>query len=311
MSRLVAIVGPTGVGKSRLALRIAQVFGGEVVNGDSRQVYRHMNIGTAKPSAEELSLSPHHLIGIVEPGEPFGLAQYLELACRAIEEISGRNKLPVLTGGTGQYIWAVLEGWNLPGVPPDPGLREYLEKQAAAGKVQQLYREVMDANPQAAAGIDPQNVRRLVRAVEIVRKSEGKILTTKKKTPPFRRLIIGLTTGRAELYRQVDARVEEMIKRGLIGEVEKLLEMGYDFTLPAMSGIGYREIGAYLRGEITFSEASRQIKNRTHRFIRQQYNWFKPGDNRINWFDVNETPESAIFELVREFLDIETGGEKS
>lgn len=311
MSRVVAVIGPTGIGKSRLAVQIARVFDGEVVNGDSRQVYRYMDIGTAKPAAEEQALAPHHLIDIADPDEPFSLAQYQELAWQTIEEINCRHKLPVLAGGTGQYIWAVLEGWDIPAVPPDAGLRETLEKQAGAGKALQLYREIMDADPETAAGIDPQNVRRLVRAVEIVRKTGGKIRKTRKITPSFQRLIIGLTADREELYRRVDARVEEMIKGGLVGEVEKLLQMGYDFTLPALSGIGYREIGAYLRGETAFSEAVRKIKHRTHRFIRQQYNWFKLADNRIHWFDVSETPEPAIFEIVHEFLDNEANEEKS
>ncbi|MCH8864965.1 MAG: tRNA (adenosine(37)-N6)-dimethylallyltransferase MiaA [Chloroflexi bacterium] len=302
MNRLISIVGPTGVGKSRLALTLAQTFNGEVVGGDSRQVYRAMDIGTDKPTQEELSLVPHHLLDIVNPDDPFSLAQYQGLAYQAIEDINRRQKLPILAGGTGQYVWAVLEGWCIPRIPPDLKLRASLEKQAADEGTEQLYRELLKANPETAGKIDPRNVRRLIRAVEITRRTKSKISGLKKTEPSFRRLIIGLTADRPELYRRIDARVDEMIKRGLVAEVEKLLKMGYDFTLPAMSGIGYRQIGSYLRNEITLETAVTKIKNETHRFARQQYNWFRLEDERINWFDVAGQPESAIVKLVSRFV---------
>ena len=302
MNRLIGIVGPTGVGKSRLALTLARTFNGEVVSGDSRQVYRGMDIGTDKPGPEDLSLVAHHLLDIVNPDDPFSLAQYQGLAYQAIEDINRRQKLPVLVGGTGQYVWAVLEGWCIPGIPPDLKLRASLEKQAADEGTEQLYRELVRANPETAGRIDPRNVRRLVRAVEIVRRTNGKISALKKTDPPFRRLIIGLTANRSELYRRIDARVDEMIKSGLVTEVEKLLKMGYDFTLTAMSGIGYRQIGSYLRDEITLETAVAKIKNETHRFARQQYNWFRLEDERIHWFDVCGRTDSAIVKLVSKFL---------
>ncbi len=301
MNRLIGIVGPTGVGKSRLALTLAQAFHGEVVSGDSRQVYRTMDIGTDKPVPEDLSRAPHHLLDIVNPDDPFSLAQYQALACQSIDDIHRRRKLPVLVGGTGQYIWAVLEGWRIPRIPPDLELRASLEKQAADEGTEPLYRELLRANPEAAAKIDPRNVRRLIRAVEISRQTDGKIPEIKKTEPPFRKLIIGLTADRPELYRRIDARVDGMIKRGLVAEVEKLLKMGYDFTLPAMSGIGYRQIGSYLRNEITLETAVTKIKNETHRFARQQYNWFRREDERIHWFDVCGQTDTAIVELVSKF----------
>ena len=301
MNRLIAIVGPTGVGKSRLALTLAQAFNGEVVSGDSRQVYRTMDIGTDKPVPEDLSLAPHHLLDIVNPDDPFSLAQYQSLACQTIDDIHCRRKLPVLAGGTGQYIWAVLEGWRIPRIPPDLKLRASLEKRAADEGTEPLYRELLKANPEAAARIDPRNVRRLIRAVEITRRADGNIPEIKKTEPPFRKLIIGLTADRPELYRRIDARVDGMIKRGLVSEVEKMLKMGYDFTLPAMSGIGYRQIGSYLRNEITLETAVTGIKNETHRFARQQYNWFRREDERIHWFDVCRQTDTAIVELVSKF----------
>ncbi len=302
MNRLISIVGPTGVGKSRLALTLAQTFNGEVVGGDSRQVYRGMDIGTDKPVPKDISLVPHHLLDIVNPDDPFSLAQYQGLAYQTIEDINRRQKLPILAGGTGQYVWAVLEGWCIPRIPPDLKLRVSLEKQAADEGTEQLYRELVKANPETAGKIDPRNVRRLIRAVEITRRTDGKTSALKKTAPPFRNLIIGLTTNRPELYRRINARVDEMIKRGLVTEVEKLLKMGYDFTLSAMSGIGYRQIGSYLRNEITLETAVTKIKNETHRFARQQYNWFRLEDERIHWFDVCNQIDTAIVKLVSKFL---------
>jgi tRNA dimethylallyltransferase len=165
MNRLVAIVGPTGIGKSRLALHLAQIFNGEIVGADSRQVYRHMDIGTAKPGPEALSLVPHHLINIANPDEAFSLAQYQQLTYQAIEDIQHRHKLPFLVGGTGQYIWAVLEGWQIPRVPPDIDLRNSLEKRAAAEGIDGLYRELVELDPEVAERIDRRNVRRVIRAL--------------------------------------------------------------------------------------------------------------------------------------------------
>jgi len=163
MNRLVAIVGPTASGKSRLALHLAQIFNGEIVSADSRQVYRHMDIGTAKPVPEELSLVPHHLINIVNPDEIFSLAQYQALAYEAIEGIQRRHKLPFLVGGSGLYIWSVLEGWKIPKVPPDSEFRRRLEEKAASG-LEELYQELSRLDPEAARKIDPRNVRRVIRA---------------------------------------------------------------------------------------------------------------------------------------------------
>ncbi len=187
-------------------------------------------------------------------------------------------------------------------VPPDLELRASLEKQAADEGTEQLSRELVKASPETAGRIDPRNVRRLIRAVEIIRRTKSKISRLKKTEPSFRRLIIGLTADRPELYRRIDDRVDRMIKRGLISEVEKLLKMGYDFTLPAMSGIGYRQIGSYLRDEITLENAVTKIKTETHRFARQQYNWFRWEDKRIHWFDVQGQTDTAIVELVNKFL---------
>ena len=287
MDRLVAIVGPTASGKSRLAFHLAQIFNGEIVGADSRQVYRHMDIGTAKPVPEELSLVPHHLIDIVNPDEIFSLAQYQALAYEAIEDIQRRHKLPLLVGGSGLYIWSVLEGWKVPEVPPDPEFRRRLEEAAASTGIGELYQELIRLDPEAARKIDPRNVRRVIRALEVCGRARTSFSRLgKKKAPPYNTIVVGLTADRSELYRRIDQRVDGMVERGLVAEVEKLVNMGYDFNLPAMSGIGYRQIGLFLRGELPLEAAIQQIKFETHRLVRHQYSWFRLKDERIHWFDM-------------------------
>ena len=303
MKSLIAIVGPTAIGKSQMALRLAQDFSGEIVSADSRQVYRYMDIGTAKPSQPQLSLVPHHLINIVSPDEDFSLAQYQQLAYRAIDGIQQRGKLALLVGGSGLYVWVVLEGWGIPPVAPDPEYRHSLAERAAGGGANEIYQELMDVDPVAAQRIDQRNVRRVIRALEVSRYAEAPFSQLQRKqAPPFEALIIGLTTDRAELYRRIDTRVDRMMEQGLVEEVKKLVKMGYDFNLPAMSGIGYKQIGMFLRGELTLPAAVQQIKFETHRFVRQQYNWFRLGDNRIKWFDIEGEVESAITVQVSRFI---------
>jgi tRNA dimethylallyltransferase len=303
MKRLIAIVGPTGIGKSRLALQLAGIFHGEIISADSRQVYRYLDIGTAKPTPQELSLVPHHLINVVDPDEDFSLAQYLTLADKAIEGIFKKGRLPILVGGTGLYIKAVLEGWQVPPVSPDREFRYNREKQASERNIDELYNELVIADPDAAAKIERRNVRRVIRALEVHART-GKAFSQlgRKNTPVFTPFIIGLTTARAELYRMVDHRVDEMIVRGLIQEIENLKKKGYDLDLPSMSGIGYRQIGQFLKGELTLEEAVHKMKTETHRFIRHQYAWFRRDDARIHWFDVKSQPELTIEKMVSAFL---------
>ena len=303
MNRLVAIVGPTGIGKSQLALRLAQTYDGEIVSADSRQVYHHMDIGTAKPSPQELSLVPHHLVNIVNPDEDFGLAQYQQLAYKAINDIQQRNKLALLVGGSGLYIWAVLEGWGIPQVPPDLEYRHNIEEKAARVGTDELYQELMKVDPEAAMRIGRRNVRRIIRALEVYRSAGTPFSQLQhKQAPPFNTFIVGLTTDRAELYRRIDLRVDRMIEQGLVEEVEKLVNMGYNFNLPAMSGIGYKQIGMFLRSELTLASAIEQIKFETHRFVRHQYSWFHLKDDRIQWFDTQGEVELQITTPIAKFI---------
>ena len=300
---LVAVVGPTATGKSDLAIYLAREFDGEVINADSRQVYRYMDIGTAKLSWEELALVPHHLIDIINPDEDFSLAQYKEMATGKIDDIHERGKLPILAGGTGQYVRALLEGWGVPKVEPDLELRKKLEKKAAEGKADELYRELEEVDPEAARTIDPRNVRRVIRALEVSSQTGKPFSRLRTKTPPpYDTLIIGLTTDRKELYRRIDLRVDSMIENRLLDEVKKLKQMGYGADIPAMSSIGYKQIMMYLNDEISLESAIHQIKTETHRLVRRQYNWFSLSDERIKWLDIQDDFKEKARNLVAGFL---------
>jgi tRNA dimethylallyltransferase len=304
MNRLVAIVGPTGIGKSRLALYLAGRCNGEIISADSRQVYRYLDIGTAKPTRHEMSLVPHHLIDIVDPDDDFSLAVYQKMANQAIEEIFKRNRRPFLVGGTGLYVRAVLEGWQVPGVPPDPEFRYNIGKRAGERGSDELYEELARVDPEAAQKIDRRNVRRIIRALEVYAGAEKPFSKLgKRKAPAFDCFIIGLTADRAALYRRVDRRVDEMIERDLVREVENLLKMGYHLDLTSMSGIGYRQICQYLKGELTLEAAVAKIKTETHRFIRHQYAWFRLTDEKIHWFDIEKQGDSEIEKELAEFLE--------
>jgi tRNA dimethylallyltransferase len=303
MNRLVAIIGPTGVGKSRLALHLASLFHGEIVSADSRQVYRYLDIGTAKPSPQELSQVPHHSINIINPDDDFSLAQYQALAYQTIEDIQQRGRLPFLVGGSGLYVWAVLEGWQIPKVSPDLEFRYNLEKWASDAGIDEIYRELSRVDPVAAQKIDRRNVRRLIRALEVHNKAKTPFSQLGyKEAPALNSFIIGLTADRAEIYRRTDQRVDDMMARGLVTEVENLSKMGYDFNLPAMSGIGYRQIGQFLKGELSLEVAKQQIKSETHRFVRHQYAWFRLKDERIHWFDIEHQGVTEIEGVLAEFI---------
>jgi tRNA dimethylallyltransferase len=303
MKRLVTIIGPTGIGKSALALQLANLYHGEIVNADSRQVYRYLDVGTDKPRPQELSRVPHHLIDIINPDETFSLAQYQTLAYQAIKDIQQRHRLPFLVGGSGLYVWAVLEGWQIPRVSPDPEFRYNLEKRVGDSGIDELYQELAGVDPEAARKIDRRNVRRVIRALEVHQKTKMPFSQLgHKETPGFDSFIIGLTADRAEIYHRIDLRIEEMVARGLVAEVENLLKMGYDLTLSAMSGMGYRQIGQFLKGELTLTAAKERIKTETHRFVRHQYAWFRLTDQRINWFNIQRQDNADIERALAEFL---------
>ena len=294
---VVAVVGPTAAGKTELSLALAQALGGEIVSADSRQIYRGMDIGTAKATPEERALVPHHLLDVVDPDQVLTLAEYQRLACAAIDDILARGRLPLLVGGTGQYVYAVIEGWRIPEVAPQPALRAALEAEAAAQGAEAFHARLAALDPIAASRIDPRNVRRVIRALEVCLTTGRPISELQTKSPPPYKIIqVGVTRPRPELYARIDARVERMIAAGLVDEVRCLAEAGYSWDLPAMTGLGYRQIGQYLRGEVTLDEAVALIKKGTRRLVQQQYNWFRPDDPMIRWVDPGDA--DVVGELV-------------
>jgi tRNA dimethylallyltransferase len=300
---LVGIVGPTAVGKTALSVRLAEVVGGEIVSADSRQVYRGMDIGTAKATPKERERVPHHLLDVVDPDEVLSLAQYQELAYAAIDGILARGHIPLLVGGTGQYAMAVVEGWQVPRVPPNEALRRELYRQAEQEGAEALHERLRALDPEAAGRIDLRNVRRVVRALEVCLVTGQPISQQQKKSPPpYRILIIGLSLPRPQLYRRIDQRVEGMMTAGLEDEVRRLVAVGFGFDLPAMSGVGYGQFAPYLAGEATLEDVSREIKRATRRFVRHQGNWFRGDDPRLHWFEAAPDPTGPVLELVRGFI---------
>lgn len=284
LRRLVAIVGPTGTGKSAAALQLAQRLGGDIVNADSRQVYRGMDIGTAKPTAAERRLVRHHLYDIRDPRDGYSLAEYVADARAAFETIWARGSFPWLVGGTPQYAWAILENWQVPAVPPDPGLRAALDEVARTEGPAALHARLAAVDPAAAARIDPRNVRRVVRALEVFEKTGRPISAWQEKRPPdFEYLLFAIDVPRKELYERVDRRVEQMFASGLLDEVRALLEAGVPPDAPAMSSIGYEEAIGHLLGRCTLDDAIERAKRATHRLIRSQEQWFRRDDPRIIW----------------------------
>ena len=307
---LLAIVGPTAAGKTSLAVALGRRFGGEIINADSRQVYRYMDVGTAKPTSLEQSRVPHHLLDIVHPDDPFSLGSFLPLARELIPEIRQRGHQPILAGGTGQYVWALLEDWQVPVVPPDPEFRarKLGEAKAQGGGV--LHAELRATDPQRAGELDPRNLRRVIRALEINRfngspgfSGSPPSAPAKARRGPVTALILGLTMERARLYQRIDDRVDQMMEQGFLEEVKKLAEMGYQMGRGPLASPGYRELGQYLEGELSLEEAVQRTKYQTHRLARRQYTWFKLDDPRIRWLngqDPNVDEQGA--KLVAEYL---------
>lgn len=292
---LIVMVGPTGVGKTEISISLAERLNGEIVSADSRLFYRGMDIGTAKPTVLERKRVPHHLIDIADPDHPLSLAEFQNAAAQAILEIHARGRLPFLVGGTGQYIRAVIQGWTPPPVAPNLKLREELERLAREHGYQWLHAKLAGLDPTAAMSIDPHNIRRSVRALEV-------ILTTGKRfsdqriqsSSPYRSILVGLTRPRPELYARIDARLTAMFDDGFLEEVQCLLEKGYAPSLPSLSAIGYRECCGVIAGRLEVEEARARIRHTTRVFVRRQANWFKADDPAIRWFDIGRTSLAEI-----------------
>jgi tRNA dimethylallyltransferase len=262
-----------------------------------------MDIGTDKPSKEDRSRVPHHLIDVTDPDQPWSLAIYRREAINAIDAIHQRGRLPMLVGGTGQYVTALLEGWIPPPKSGDPSLRQRLEYYAEQHGSAALHKQLEEVDPTSAAKIDHRNVRRVVRALEIYHITGFPPSQQRSnQPPPYQDLRIGLTLPRPELYARIDTRIDAMLDAGFIAEVEELLERGYAPDLPAMTAIGYRQITDHLRGSISLDEAISQMRKATRQFVRRQSNWFKQDDSRIHWFDVRDDVIDRVESLIRTWL---------
>lgn len=301
---LLVVLGPTAVGKTALAIELARALDGEIVSADSRQIYREMDIGTAKPTPEQRVQAAHHLIDVVAPDEDLSLAQYQRLAYQSVDDIHNRARLPLLVGGTGQYITALLEGWSIPEVPPNPALRAELEAEAAANSVEALYARLLTLDPQAAGFVEPRNLRRIVRALEVCIETGQPFSQQRgKHPPPYRALIYGLTLERAPLYARADQRVLDMMAQGFLDEVRGLLARGYSRSLPSMSGLGYAQLTAHLLDGVPLDEAVQATQIATHNFIRRQYTWFRGHDHAIVWHNVDSAPRSDLIDAARRWLE--------
>lgn len=295
MRRLVAVVGPTAAGKSALAFTLAQRFGGEIVNGDSRQIYRRMDIGTAKPSPEVRALLPHHLYDIADPADSYSLALYRRDALAALDDIWTRRETPWLVGGTGQYVWALLEAWQVPDVAPQPDLRAKLAATAERDGVDTLHARLRAVDPASAGRIDARNVRRVIRALE-VHQVTGKPISAwqAKGTPDFDFRILGVQCEEKELIWRINRRTEAMFAAGLVEETRSLLDAGVPPDASSLSSIGYADALRELNGEITREKAIELTKRATKRFARRQRQWFRLQDPRIAWAADSEAAAEAL-----------------
>lgn len=284
LRRLIAIVGPTATGKSDIALELAADLGGEIVNADSRQVYRGMDIGTAKPSLEDRRRVRHHLYDIVDPADSYSLALYVKQAREVLNALWSKGSFAWLVGGTGQYIWALLEAWTVPEVPPDDALRRDLARIAEEQGARALHDQLAAVDPVAAERIDTNNVRRVIRAIE-VHHHTGKPISEwqTKGDPDFEYLLFGVDRPNAELEPRIEERIDAMFEAGFVDEVRALLDGGLSPDAPAMSSIGYNEIARHLAGDISLAEAREETIRATRRLVRRQRQWFRSDDQRIRW----------------------------
>jgi tRNA dimethylallyltransferase len=294
---LLIIVGPTAVGKTALSLQLAAQFEGEILSGDSMQVYRQMDIGTAKASPAERARIPHHLIDIIDPDTSFSVQAFQRLAQAKIEEIHLRRHLPMLVGGTGLYVESITHRYVLPHVPEKPETRRHWQTYAQTYGKEALHAQLHQVDPLSARRLHPNDQRRIIRALEVTEITGIPFSQLKRRAiSPYHLLWIGLTMPRERLYERINQRVDEMIAAGLVAEVTALREKGFHPGLTAMQAIGYKEVMSYLAGEMTLPETIVSIKKRTRNFAKRQLSWFHRLPE-INWFDVTE--EGVFAEIER------------
>ena len=299
---VIAVAGPTAVGKTKFAIEVARRFDGEVVSCDSMQLYKFMNIGSAKPDAEELAQVKHHLVDIIDPRVPFSVAEYQQLAKAAIADVMSRGKVPVISGGTGLYLNSLIYDMDFSSNPGDLTYRKELEKIAEEEGTEAVHRMLQNEDPDAAALIHPNNTKRIIRALERLHDGEGNVRPFSgilKETDDYEMILVGLTRERQELYDRINARVDILINNGLVDEVKELMAMGLTSDDISMKGIGYKEIIAFLNNEYDLETAVDTLKKNTRHYAKKQLTWYRRYD-KINWLNISEfnSDEEAIEELI-------------
>ena len=302
MKKIIVICGPTGIGKTSFAISIAKKFNGEIIGADSMQIYKYMDIGTAKPSPEELKLARHHLVNFVDPKEDFDAGQYVKAADKAIEDIIIREKTPIIAGGTGLYIRALLHGL-FRSEPICLQTLSQLTKELEEKGNTSLYQKLVTCDPKAAKKIHPNDSFRVIRALEVCQTTGQKISDRQKnhnfEDQRYNYLKIGLYLDRKVLYDRINKRVDVMLAQGLLNEVTKLVQKGYSFNLKPMQSIGYKHMAMFINNEVDWQEAVRLFKRDTRRYAKRQFTWFHR-DKDINWLMTSQSDEAQ--KLIKEFL---------
>ena len=303
--KIVVIVGPTASGKTRMAVELAQLHNGEVVSADSMQIYRGMDIGTAKPTREEMGGVPHHMLDVADPGEDFSVARYVDMAAQCVDDILARGKLPIVAGGTGLYIDSLLSGRTFAPFSPDSALRGQLEAELAQKGGQAMLEELAGVDPESARRLHPNDHKRIIRALEVYEET-GKTITqhnleTQALPDKYHPVWIGLTyEPRQLLYDRIDLRVDKMLEAGLLEEIRGLLERGIPSGCTAMQAIGYKEFLPVLNGAASLETAVEQVKQGSRRYAKRQLTWFRRNPN-IHWILQNrETTFSDVFSQTAE-----------
>lgn len=306
--KVIAIAGPTAVGKTKFAIEAAKFIGGEIVSCDSMQLYKYMDIGSAKPTADELAQVPHHLVDIIDPREPFSVYEYQKLAKAAINDIHSRGLIPVISGGTGLYLNSIVYDMDFTSDSADLEYRKELKVLAETEGREVLHKMLMDLDPKAASEIHPNNTKRIIRALERIHDGERNVRSFKdviKENKDYDVVLIGLTRDRAELYDRINKRVRLLIDDGLVCEVKGLMDMGLTSDDISMKGIGYKEIMAYLDGEYDLETAIEIVQKNTRHYAKRQLTWYRRYD-RIRWLDITAcgSDENAI-EVLKSWLEKE------
>ncbi|AOY77171.1 tRNA (adenosine(37)-N6)-dimethylallyltransferase MiaA [Clostridium formicaceticum] len=304
--KLLILVGPTAVGKTDTSIELAMRLEGEIISADSMQIYKLMNIGTAKPSVEEMQGIPHYLMDIIMPNEDFSVAAFQQKAKAAIEEITNKKKLPIIVGGTGLYVNAIIYNMDFTSTVSNWQLRNQLQEEALKYGNEYLHNKLREIDPEAAERIHKNNVKRVIRAIEVFHESGEKIGNFREDVQfndAYNFILIGLTRDREELYTRINHRVDIMMKEGLVQEVRNLLEMGYPEDLVAFKGLGYKEVIHYLKGNASLQETVDIIKRDTRRYAKRQLTWFRRFEN-IQWYNLSEYPsKEKLINNIQEYIE--------